>query len=234
MSNPDPSATPAVADPVAADPKAAQQPPADPGQGKDPTPAKDGDAADPNKPDDAAKAEADAKAAAEAKAKEEAENAVPAEYSAFNVPEGYTLEGERLEFAKTLFKELGLSQARAQKAVEAFCKADGENAATRQAFLDSERQQRIENWGQEAKDLLGVKYDETVADARIGVAAVNDPELLKAFDAEGWGNHPRLLLAFAKLGQLAKSSGLKGMGEEGVKKDRSEIPIENRFYPNMK
>lgn len=196
----------------------------DPGKGKE---GQQGQTTD-TTTDAAAKAEADAKA------KEEADNAVPAEYEPFTVPEGFTLEGERLEFAKTLFKDLGLSQSRAQKAIEAFCKADGENAATRQAFLESEHQQRIENWGKEAKEQFGTKYDEAVADARVGVAAVNRPELLKAFDEQGWGNHPELIRAFAFFGQLAKGSGLKGMGAEGSKPDRSQIPIENRLYPNMK
>lgn len=204
-------------------------------QGEDPGKVKEGqqgEATDTNT--DPAKAEADAKAAADAKAKEEAENRAPDKYEPFTLPDGYVLEGERLESVHAKFKELGISQAKGQQLIEFYCKADGENAGIRDQFLATERQNKIENWGKEAKEQLGTKYDESVSDARVAVAAVNRPELLAAFDAEGWGNHPELIRAFAFFGQLAKGSGLKGMGEEGVKKDRSEIPIENRFYPNMK
>ena len=157
----------------------------------------------------------------------------PEAYADFTLPEGYTLDGERMEMAQGLFRELGLSQDKAQKAIEAFCKADSENASVRQTFLDTERQQRIETWGNQAKEVFGARYDETITLARAGVAAVNSPELLAAFNDEGWGNHPELIRAFAKLGELTRGSGPKGLESETTVTDRSAIPIEKRLYPNM-
>lgn len=169
--------------------------------------------------------------ATEAEAKEAV--GAPETYADFTLPEGYTLDGERLEFAQGLFKEANLPQATAQKLIEAFCQADGENAATRAAFLEQERAQRIETWGQQAKQELGAKYDESITLARAAVAAVNDPALLEAFNNEGWGNHPALIKAFAKFGEMARGSGPKGLEGETATVDRSSIPIEKRLYPNM-
>jgi hypothetical protein len=152
----------------------------------------------------------------------------PEAYAPFEVPEGFTLEGERLEWAQAQFKELNLSQAQAQKLVAAYCQANGENLATQAAFLEQERAQRIETWGQQAKEVFGAKYDETLTLARAGVAAVNDPELLEVFNAEGWGNHPALIKAFAKLGELARGSGPKGLEGETA---RTEQPSDgDRMY----
>lgn len=175
----------------------------------------------------------DAKAGEAGEKPDEQAKGAPEAYADFTLPEGFTLDGERLEFAQGLFRELNLSQDAAQKAVEAFCKADAENAATRQQFLDSERQQRIEDWGQQSKETFGAKYDETIALARAGVAAVNSPGLLAAFNDEGWGNHPELIRAFAKLGEMVRGSGPKGLEGETARGDRSSIPIEKRLYPNM-
>ena len=159
----------------------------------------------------------------------------PETYESFTVPEGFALEGERLEFAQGLFRELNLSQTAAQKAVEAFCKADAENQATRTQFLESERAQRIEQWGQQTKTELGAKYDETLTLARAGVAFAKeqDPAIMEAFESEGWGNHPSLVRVFAKLGELTRGSGPKGLEGETTTTDRSSIPIEKRLYPNM-
>lgn len=157
----------------------------------------------------------------------------PETYDSFTVPEGFALEGERLEFAQGLFRELNLSQTAAQKAVEAFCKADAENQVTRTQFLESERAQRIETWGQQAKSELGAKYDESITLARAGVEAMKNDALMAAFESEGWGNHPELIKVFAKLGELTRGSGPKGLEGETTTTDRSSIPIANRLYPGM-
>ena len=160
-------------------------------------------------------------------------NGAPDAYEAFTLPEGFVLEGERLEAATALLKDLNLSQVGAQKAIEAFCKMDGENAGIREQVMAEATQAKRESWASEAKSELGAKYDETLVLARAGVAAVNSPKLLEAFDAEGWGNHPELIKAFAKLGELTRGSGPQGLEAETTRVDRSSIPIEKRLYPNM-
>ena len=68
--------------------------------------------------------------------KDEAQQGAPEAYTEFTVPEGYKLEGERLEQTQALFKELGLSQDKAQKLVDKFCELSGtDSSALGQAVM---------------------------------------------------------------------------------------------------
>lgn len=136
----------------------------------------------------------------------------PEQYEAFNVAKGFKLEGERLASAQALFKELNLSQPQAQRLVDEFTKLSGEDGGVIAAALEQQRVQQIEQWGQDTKAELGGKYDETIGMARTAVQAVNDPELVKAFNEQGWGNHPRLVKAFAFFGQFLRDSKVDGLG----------------------
>ena len=148
------------------------------------------------------------------------------------MPEGYTLDGERLTDTTALFKELNLSQDQAQKLIDRYVKADGENAQGLRALMDVERQQRVEKWGADLKEQLGNNYEATVADARAAVTWANDPALVEAFDAEGWGNHPALVAFFSKVGAAVRGDKLNGLGGETA--NRPEKTMAERIYPNMK
>ncbi len=136
----------------------------------------------------------------------------PEAYAAFTLPEGFALEGERLEGAQALFKDLGLSQDKAQKLVDKFCELSGTDASALGQAFEANRLAQIETWGTQAKEQLGAKYDETVGLARTAVQHVNDPELTEAFNTLGWGNHPALIRAFAKFGEMARESKVDGAG----------------------
>ena len=136
----------------------------------------------------------------------------PEAYTDFTLPEGFTLDGERLETAAGFFRESNLTQEQAQAAVDLFCKLAGDDANALTSALDAARAARIEEWGKQCKDQLGEKYDATVDDARMLLEAHGTPELKEAFDAEGWGNHPELLKVFAAAGRILKDSGMQGTG----------------------
>lgn len=136
----------------------------------------------------------------------------PEAYAAYTLPEGFTLEGERLDGANALFKDLGLSQDKAQKLVDKFCELSGTDASALGQAFEANRLQQIETWGTQAKEQLGAKYDETVGLARTAVQHVNDPELTEAFNTLGWGNHPALIKAFAKFGEVMRESKVDGAG----------------------
>lgn len=136
----------------------------------------------------------------------------PEQYEAFKVAEGFKLEGDRLASAQTLFKELNLTQPQAQRLVDEFTKLAGEDGSAIATALEQQRVQQVEQWGQDTKAELGDKYDETTGLARTAVQAVNDPELTKAFNDLGWGNHPRLVKAFAFFGQFLRDSKVDGLG----------------------
>lgn len=136
----------------------------------------------------------------------------PEAYTDFTLPEGFALDGARLETATGFFRESNLTQAQAQAAVDLFCKLAGDDATALTSALDTARATRIEEWGKQAKDQLGDKYDATVDDARMLLQAYGTPELKEAFDTEGWGNHPELLKVFAVAGRVLKDSGMPGTG----------------------
>ena len=130
----------------------------------------------------------------------------PEQYQAFALPEGFTLEGERLGKAQEFFKANGWTQEQAQQAVNLYSQMAGEDAGAIQTALETQRQQQIVQWGEESKAALGDKYDETVGYARTAVQAVGDEALTAAFDEMGWGNHPALIKAFAFFGRIARDS----------------------------
>lgn len=136
----------------------------------------------------------------------------PESYAEFVVPDGYTLEGERLEMAQGMFREAGLTQETAQKFIDAFIKADSENGDARNTLYNEALTQQITQWGNESRAQLGDKFDATVSDAAFAVSLVNDPELVNAFEQLGWGNHPKMLKAFAHFGAMFKEAGMDGTG----------------------
>ncbi len=146
------------------------------------------------------------------KSKGDTSDGAPEQYEAFKVPEGFTLEGDRLGQATEFFKAKGWTQEQAQEAVDLYTQMAGQDAAALQQAVEAQRLQQLEQWGADAKQQLGAKYDETVGLATTAVKAINDPELTKAFNELGWGNHPTMIKAFAFFGEFLRDSKVDGLG----------------------
>lgn len=145
------------------------------------------------------------------------DNAGPPEaYDDFQLPEGFTLEGERKEATLALFRDLGLSQGKAQSAIDHFIKTVGEDEATRNAAVEAAVAQQREQWATQAKTEFGDKYETEVGFAKTAVQATQNPKLLEAFNEMGWGNHPELIKAFAFFGKMMRDSGTDGIGTPGA------------------
>lgn len=155
----------------------------------------------------------------------------PEAYADYTLPEGFVLEGERKEAAESFFREANMSQAGAQRAIDMFTKLVSEDAAVQQQAMEAAVAQQRDDWAKQAKAELGDKYDTEVAFAKTAVHALQNPELVKAFDEQGWGNHPELIKAFATFGKLMRDSPVDGIGTGG-----SEQPQKkpwNHMYPDM-
>lgn len=155
----------------------------------------------------------------------------PEAYADFTLPEGFTLEGERKDVALSLFRDLGLSQAGAQRAIDHFIKTVGEDAAMQQQAMEAAVAQQRDDWGKQAKAELGEQYDAKVALARTAVQAMQNPKLVEAFDNLGWGNHPELIKAFAMFGEMMRDSPVDGIGNSGAAPQK--LKPWNRMYPDM-
>lgn len=156
---------------------------------------------------------------------------VPEAYTDFTLPDGFKLEGERKDVALSLFRDLGLSQAGAQRAIDHFIKTVGEDAAVQQQAMEAAVAQQRDDWGKAAKAELGDKYEAEVAFAKTAVHALQNPKLVEAFDELGWGNHPELIKAFATFGKLMRDSPVDGIGSSGAAKP--DAKPWNRMYPDM-
>lgn len=146
------------------------------------------------------------------KAKADDTATAPEQYGQFNLPEGFSLEGNRLGAATEFFKAKGWTQDQAQEAIDLYTRMAGEDATAMQQAVEAQRLQQVEQWGVDAKQQLGGKYDETVGLATTAVKAINDPELTKAFNELGWGNHPTMIKAFAFFGGFLRDSKIDGLG----------------------
>ncbi|OBU70450.1 hypothetical protein A9K58_00420 [Stenotrophomonas maltophilia] len=157
----------------------------------------------------------------------------PEQYEAFKVPDGFVLEGDRLGQATEFFKAKGWTQEQAQEAIDLYTSMAGEDAGALQQAVETQRLQQIEQWGTETKQQLGSKYDETVSLATTAVKAINDPELTKAFNELGWGNHPAMVNAFAFMGRFLRDSPMDGLGGSTTSA-AGERSLGQRMYPDMK
>lgn len=159
-----------------------------------------------------AKAEADAalkpnETAEEKTAREAAEkaraDAVPEAYADYTVPEGLTLDPAMLADANAVFKELGLSQEKAQKLIDLQTKyalgQDGARAEALKTALDKQAQ----DWTAEIKndpEFGGAKFDSTVSSAVKAMQAFGDAPLRQLLNESGIGNNPSMVKLFAKIG----------------------------------
>lgn len=155
----------------------------------------------------------------------------PEAYTDFTLPDGFQLEGERKDVALSLFRDLGLSQAGAQRAIDHFIKTVGEDAAVQQQAMEAAVAQQRDEWGKQAKAELGDQYDAEVKFATTAVHALQNPKLVEAFDNLGWGNHPELIKAFAMFGKMMRDSPVDGIGNGGAAKP--DVKPWNRMYPDM-
>lgn len=133
----------------------------------------------------------------------------PAEYAAFTLPEGYVLEGERLDTLVAFAKTNNWTQAQAQAAVDKHIELSEQGVAM-------VREAKVKAWDAAAEAEYGQHYEAIVTDAKAAIAwAQKDrPSLLKTFEDEGWGSHPDALWALAQLGRLTREAPVQGLGNE--------------------
>jgi hypothetical protein len=162
------------------------------------------------------------------KAEEAKANEVPEEYAAFTAPEGMEPEQTFLDIALPEFKELGLTQAKAQQLVDMFSTKLGPAIVQKQQEAWAAE---VEGWKQAATkdpEIGGTKFDKSVEDALRAVNTIN-PALKPVFDQYGLGNHPEFIRAFAKIAPLLTEDTIDRIkGESSQPKSLAE-----RMYPGL-
>lgn len=125
----------------------------------------------------------------------------PPGYGDFKLPENVSLDPEQLKPATELFAESGLSQEQAQKFIDlAMARETAASHRGVQAFVDLQNQ-----WVSEIKadpDIGGDRLKASLASAARAIDRLNVPGLREALNFTGAGNHPAVVKAFVRLGQM--------------------------------
>lgn len=128
-------------------------------------------------------------------------------YTEFKAPEGVTLDAEGMKAASELFADMGLSQDNAQKLVDlALGREKAAAEAVTKAYVDMNTK-----WVAEVKadpEIGGDKLDASIATAAVAIdrvgGAEKDSPLRQALALTGAGNHPAVVKAFVRMGQMMK------------------------------
>ena len=144
-------------------------------------------------------------------------------YGDFKLPEGVTVDPESLKPATELFAETGLSQEQAQKFID-LAMARESAAAHRgvQAFVDLQNQ-----WVSEIKadpDIGGDRLKASLASAGRAIDRLNVPGLREALNFTGAGNHPAVVKAFVRLGQMISEDRFRPGGAPPGRRSRDRRP----------
>lgn len=171
----------------------------------------------------------------------------PPEKYEFKAPEGYELDTKVIEEASALFKEAGLTQARATKLVDLYSRQMQQSS---QASLQSVKDMRA-GWVKEAKALpnignelgpqgkvvqqLGRALDTLVSTQAITAKLAND--FKQTLDLTGAGDHPAVIkVIHALTSHFAEGTAVRGGGPS--KFGQSQPGSERRsaadeIYPNL-
>lgn len=129
------------------------------------------------------------------------EDAVPESYSDFDLPEGVNVSSAYMEKMSPVFKELGISQAGAQKIIEAQVAHVQEGEVNRTEQVNKLH----EDWMNEAradKEIGGDNFDTNLKAANAAVNQFGSPELKTLLKSTGMGMNPEIIRVFSKIGGL--------------------------------
>lgn len=130
-------------------------------------------------------------------------------------PEGVQVDKAAVETFTKLAGELKLDSAGAQKVVDLYASmASEQNKAAEAQFAAANKA-----WAETIKkdpEIGGEKLPASLEAARRAVHKFGGPDLAKAIDAMGLGNHPVLVKAFAKVGLAMAEDRIAGATTGGA------------------
>lgn len=151
---------------------------------------------------------------------------VPDTYE-LQMPEGLEPDAALLAKATPLFKELKLTGEQAQKLSDLYA---GKLAETRKAQLDAWNG-LLDGWREAARtdpEIGGARFAENVGAAKTALDRFGTPELKKALDEYGLGNHPELVRFCCRVGKALGEDRLVDGKPGGGTVDPAKV-----LYPGM-
>lgn len=152
----------------------------------------------------------------------------PESYEQFNVPEGLSLEGERLESFTNYAKSMNMTQQQAQEAIDMHTSIINQMIQENVSAVQAEQKEWIKAT-QNDSEYGGAKLKENLAMGRRALETYGSPELTKLLNQTGLGNHPEVNRLFINIGKtLSEDNSLV----DGVLRTSDDKSLESRMYPN--
>jgi hypothetical protein len=159
-----------------------------------------------------------------------ASDGAPETYTEFSIPDGVELDREALDGFTPLAKDLNLTQTQAQKLVDLY--------AHQIDALQTAQTEKVANvrkgWVEGIKadnEIGGTALNENVALAVKALDKYGTPELRKALDESGLGDHPEMVRVFYRIGRAMAEDTIEGgqnTAPKGAQRSAAEI-----LYPNQ-
>jgi hypothetical protein len=156
-------------------------------------------------------------------------NQVPADGKyTLTMPDGVTVDQPLLDALSPDFKEMGLTNAQAQKLADKFIEAKTKEANDRNEGWAK----TLTKWKADAAadpEMGGDKWSGTVSKAVKAIDALGTPELKNYLEASGGGNHPELIRLMSKVGDLISEDTPPAGGDGGSGKPADPAHV---LFPN--
>ena len=130
------------------------------------------------------------------------------------MPEGVELDADLAEALMPEFKGLGLTNAQAQKLVDAYTKLQQGRAEKQMEGFGKV----VSGWAETAKkdpEIGGDKWAGSVQAAQRAVNTLGTPALKEYLEASGGGNHPEIIRFMAKAGSMIQEDNPASGGSGG-------------------
>lgn len=150
----------------------------------------------------------------------------PETYEDFTIPDDLPVDEKRLEEFQGLAKELDLSQAGAQKLLEAHVDAIQQvSEAQTEAWAEVQKEWRTAT--ENDPEIGGQKLKATIGHAKTALDAFGDADFVDLTEAYGLGNNPSVMRFLSKVGKAISEDGHVGPSRNQPEK----APLKDRLFP---
>lgn len=156
------------------------------------------------------------------------DDVVPEVYEEFKAPDGIELDPEVMPEVHEIFKDLGLSQEKAQEVFEKFLGIQQKLAGTPEQQLQEAEKQIVSlntRLAEECKnlpDIGGDKFGESLATASKVMQQFGTPEFRSLIAYTGVGSHPEFFKMMVAIGSKMSPDNFVQGGENAVSERRGE------------
>ncbi len=147
------------------------------------------------------------------------------------VPEGVEVNQGLLDKFKPLAKDMKLDSAGAQKIVDLYVEALGENSKQVDAAWTDQKKAWYDTAAKDP-EIGGKNFKENVQVARTAIQKFGGPELVAALDELGIGNHPALVRFAYRVGKAISEDSISGAGAGAPTMSDEEAAL-RAHYPSM-